>query len=55
MDPVLIDIDGAAAALRIGRTTTYKLISEGKLQTVMIGRRRLVRIESVRALADKAA
>ena len=40
-DPILLDIEPAAEVLSIGRTTMYKLISEGKVRTVNIGRRRL--------------
>lgn len=47
----LLSIHEAADALRIGRSKTYDLIKEGKLVTVTIGRRRLVRVESVQALA----
>jgi excisionase family DNA binding protein len=47
----LLSIRGAADALSIGRSKTYQLISEGKLLTVNIGRRRLVRADSVRAIA----
>lgn len=55
MDPILIDVHAAAKALNLSRTTTYGLIKSGALETVTIGRRRLVRIASVRALAEKAA
>ena len=40
-----------AKALGLGRSKTYELIQAGKLETVTIGRRRLVRAASVRALA----
>jgi excisionase family DNA binding protein len=46
----LLSIDKAAEALSIGRSKTYELINEGKLLTVTIGRRRLVRADSVRAI-----
>jgi excisionase family DNA binding protein len=49
--PYLISIEKAAESLSIGRSKTYDLINEGKLITVTIGRRRLVRIESVEAIA----
>lgn len=51
MEAVLCSIPDAAKALGIGRSKAYELISEQKLETVTIGRRRLVRVESVRALA----
>ena len=47
----LLSIRETANALSIGRSKTYQLISEGKLLTVSIGRRRLVRADSVRAVA----
>ena len=49
--PVLVSIKKAAEALSIGRSKTYNLIDEGKLVTVTIGRRRLVRMDSLQALA----
>lgn len=50
-DAYLFSIDDAAKALGIGRSKTYQLISQGRLLTVTIGRRRLVRIDSVKAIA----
>ena len=49
---LLLSIEDAAAALAIGRSKTYQLMSEGRLLTVQIGRRRLVRLDSVRAIAS---
>ena len=54
-EPILISIDKAAETLSIGRSKTYQLISEGRLLTVNIGRRRLVRVDSVRAVANGEA
>ena len=54
MDAILISIPDACKALGIGRSKVYELISEGRLETVTIGRRRLVRVESIRALAEAA-
>jgi excisionase family DNA binding protein len=51
LKPMLCSISDAAAALGLGRSKTYQLIAEGKLATVTIGRRRLVRLDSIRALA----
>lgn len=51
MDALLLSIPEAAKALSLGRSKLYELIGQGRLQTVTIGRRRLVRAESVRALA----
>lgn len=51
MNALLCSIPDAAKALGLGRSKVYELIGEGRLSTVTIGRRRLVRIESVRTLA----
>lgn len=51
MEPLLYSILDAAKALNLGRSKIYELIAEGKLETVTIGRRRLVRVDSIRALA----
>lgn len=50
-EPYLVSIEKAAEYLSIGRSKTYDLINEGKLVTVTIGRRRLVRMDSVREIA----
>jgi len=49
--PVLLSIEMAAESLSIGRTKVYDLIGQGRLVTVTIGRRRLIRMDSVQALA----
>jgi len=46
---VLLTVEEAAARLRIGRTTMYGLVSSGAIETVTIGRRRLVPAECVTA------
>ena len=53
MKAILKSIPDAQRALGIGRTTAYRLIDEGKLETVKIGRRTLVRIASILALAGE--
>lgn len=54
-EPLLCSIPDAAVALGVSRSTAYELISAGRLLTVHIGRRRLVRTESIRALANGEA
>ena len=54
-EPILVSIDKAAEVLSIGRSTTYELIAQRRLLTVHIGRRRLVRMDSVRAVANGEA
>lgn len=55
IQPLLCSIPEAAKALGISRSKTYELISERRLLTVSIGRRRLVRTESIRAIASGEA
>ena len=55
MEPVTVTVEGAKRALGIGHTTLYKLIGEGKLSTVKIGRRTLVKTDSIRALVGLKA
>jgi excisionase family DNA binding protein len=56
MEQLLYSIPDAAKALGLGRSKIYELIQGGDLETITIGRRRLVRSSSIRALAlGKAA
>lgn len=55
METLLCSIPDAAAALGLGRSKVYELIGAGQLETINIGRRRLIRVESVKALAAKPA
>jgi excisionase family DNA binding protein len=52
MDPVLCSIADAARMLGIGRTKVYELIDEGSLATITIGTRRLVKVDSIKRLAE---
>jgi excisionase family DNA binding protein len=51
MDHMLASIPEAGKMLSVGRSTLYRLIGEGKLEAVKIGRRTLIRVASIRALA----
>ena len=53
MEPFCLSINDTAQALGIGRTKIYELINAGRLETVKIGRRTLVRIDSIRAIAGE--
>jgi excisionase family DNA binding protein len=55
MEPLTITIDDTKKAIGLGTTKIYELINEGKLETVKIGRRTLVKTASIRALVDQAA
>jgi excisionase family DNA binding protein len=45
-------VDAAAKAYGLSRTTLYKLLAEGRLKSVLIGRRRLILRDSLDALLD---
>lgn len=55
MEPIAVSPTEAARALSVGRTTLYRLISEGKLETTKIGTRTLVTMRSLKALAEPKA
>jgi excisionase family DNA binding protein len=50
MEPVTVTVDGAKKAIGIGTTKLYELINSGQLETVKIGRRTLIKTDSIRAL-----
>jgi excisionase family DNA binding protein len=52
METLTVTIAGARNVLGIGTTKIYELIGEGRLRTVKIGRRTLIRTESIRELVD---
>jgi excisionase family DNA binding protein len=49
----LVTIEEAAALLKIGRTNTYGLVMAGQLQSVKIGRRRLVVTSSILTFIER--
>lgn len=53
MEPICTSISDTGKLLGIGRTTVYELINAGKLETVTLGRRRLVRFTSIKALVGQ--
>jgi excisionase family DNA binding protein len=53
MTVFLTSIAEAQRALGIGRSTAYRLIQNGSLETVKIGRRTLITMASIRALAGE--
>lgn len=55
MEPVLCSIADAARMLGIGRTKAYELIEDGSLTTITIGTRRLVKVDSIKRLAEGPA
>lgn len=52
--PAAMNPEMAAASLGLGRTTTYRLIKEGRLRSIKVGRRRLVTVDEIaRFLRDE--
>ena len=50
MEPLALSINDTAKALSLGRTSIYAMIADGRLEVFKLGRRTLVRMESVRRL-----
>jgi excisionase family DNA binding protein len=51
--PMLVTVEEAAGLLRIGRTTAYELVISGKIQSVKVGRRRLVVRDGIRDYVEE--
>nr|WP_168070634.1 helix-turn-helix domain-containing protein [Sphingomonas kaistensis] len=51
VERLLVSIPDAGTMLGLGRSKIYELLTEGRLESVTIGRRRLIRLDSVRLLA----
>jgi excisionase family DNA binding protein len=52
MDPLALTIADTVELLGVGKTTIYKLVGEGRLSTIKIGRRTLVLMTSVSNLIE---
>lgn len=50
MEPIALSINETAKILSLGRTSIYALIREGRLDTLKLGRRTLIKTASVRRL-----
>ena len=55
MEPVTTTIEGTKQATGLGVTSIYKLINEGKLEAVKVGRRTLIKTRSIKALVGEEA
>ena len=53
MEPLTVTIEGAKKVLGIGTTKLYELINDGQISAVKLGRRTLVRTDSIREFVDK--
>lgn len=52
MTPYSVTVDTAAGLLGIKRTKFYELVASGHIDTFKIGRRTLVKVDSLRRLVD---
>ena len=50
MEPLALSISDTAKALSLGRTSIYVMIADGRLEAIKLGRRTLIRMESIRRL-----
>lgn len=50
MEPLALSINDTAKTLSLGRTSIYALIRQGRLETIKLGRRTLIKSASVRRL-----
>jgi len=46
-NPLLLTINQVAALLNLGRTKTYEIVRSGKIKSLKVGSRRLIRPEEV--------
>lgn len=54
MQPITVTINDTARALGLGRTSIYALIREGRLEAIKMGRRTLIKVESIHRLIASA-
>lgn len=52
--PLAYSVADACRITSIGRTRLYELMAEGRISSVVVGRRRLIKAESIRALVEAA-
>ena len=55
MDRHAYSIGETARTLSLGRTSIYALIADGRLETFKLGRRTLIKADSIRRLIDGQA
>jgi excisionase family DNA binding protein len=54
IEPEVVSVAEARVLTNLGTTKIYELIADKQLETLRIGRRRLIRLKSIRALLGTA-
>ena len=54
MQPITATINDTAKALGLGRTSIYALVRDGRLEAIKLGRRTLIKVESIHRLIASA-
>jgi excisionase family DNA binding protein len=52
MEPLAVSINDTVKVLGVGRTSVYAMIKDGRLEAFKLGRRTLVKAESIRRLVE---
>lgn len=55
IEPEWCTVEEVRRVTGLGRTTIYKLIGDETLESITIGKRRLIRLSSARSLGGRAA
>lgn len=53
--PLLLTINQVASLLNLGRTKTYEIVRSGKIKSLKVGSRRLIRREDVELYVNSIA
>lgn len=52
MEPIALSVSDAVKASGLGKTTLYEAMSDGRLETRKVGRKRLILTRSLRRLIE---
>jgi excisionase family DNA binding protein len=55
MEPLALSVNDTAKALSLGRTSIYAMIADGRLDAFKLGRRTLIRTDSIRRIVEAGA
>lgn len=48
MEPITLTIEGARAYTGLGKTKVFELIESGHFETIKVGRRTLIKVDSIK-------